>query len=37
VGFFNQPNLPSGIVWADASADVTDELIRLIDAQAARP
>lgn len=32
VGFFNQPNLPSGIVWADASLDVTDELIRRIDA-----
>jgi len=32
IGFFNQPNLPSGIVWADASTDVTDELIRRIDA-----
>lgn len=32
VGFFNQPNLPSGLVWADASADVTAELIRKLDA-----
>ncbi|HLF56135.1 MAG TPA: OmpH family outer membrane protein [Thermoanaerobaculia bacterium] len=32
IGFFNQPNLPSGIVWADAAADVTEELIRRIDA-----
>lgn len=32
IGFFNQQNLPSGIVWADASSDVTDELIRRIDA-----
>jgi Skp family chaperone for outer membrane proteins len=32
VGFFNQPNLPSGIVWADAASDVTEELIRRIDA-----
>jgi outer membrane protein len=32
VGFFNQQNLPSGIVWADPSVDVTTELIRRIDA-----
>jgi len=32
IGFFNQPNLPSGIVWADSSIDVTDDLIRQIDA-----
>lgn len=32
VGFFNQPNLPSGIVWASESSDVTDELVRRIDA-----
>jgi len=32
IGFFNQPNLPSGLVWADANIDVTDELIRQIDA-----
>ena len=35
IGFFNQPNLPSGIVWVDASADITDELIRRIDAAGA--
>lgn len=34
IGFFNQPNLPSGIVWADASVDVTEELIRRIDSGA---
>ena len=33
VGFFNQPNLPSGIVWADPSVDITTELIRRIDAE----
>lgn len=32
IGFFNQSNLPSGIVWADAGTDVTEELIRRIDA-----
>lgn len=35
IGFFNQENLPSGIVWADASTDVTDELIRKLDATTA--
>lgn len=32
VGFFNQPNLPSGIVWASEQSDVTEELVRRIDA-----
>ena len=32
IGFFNQQNLPSGIVWADASTDVTDAIIKTIDA-----
>lgn len=32
VGFFNQQNLPSGIVWADASTDITEALIQKIDA-----
>jgi outer membrane protein len=32
VGFFAQPNQPSGIVWANESADVTDELIVQLDA-----
>jgi Skp family chaperone for outer membrane proteins len=32
VGFFNQPNLPSGIVWADASSDITGDLIKKLDA-----
>jgi len=31
-GFFNQPNLPSGIVWADPQVDVTGELIKRLDA-----
>jgi outer membrane protein len=31
--FFNQPNLPSGLVWASEQSDVTDELIQKIDAQ----
>ncbi len=35
IGFFNQPNLPSGIVWADASTDITDELIKKLDASLA--
>lgn len=36
--FFNQPNLPSGLVWANEESDVTDELIAKIDAQgAAKP
>ncbi len=38
VSFFNQPNLPSGLVWANDQSDVTDELIQKIDAQgAAKP
>ena len=32
IGFFNQQNLPSGIVWADGSSDVTDAIIQKIDA-----
>jgi outer membrane protein len=35
VGFLNQPNLPSGLVWASAEADVTEKLIGRIDAQIA--
>jgi outer membrane protein len=31
--FFNQPNLPSGLVWASDQSDVTDELIQKIDGQ----
>lgn len=38
VSFFNQANLPSGLVWASEQSDVTDELIQKIDAsQAAKP
>lgn len=38
VSFFNQPNLPSGIVWASEQADVTDQLIQRLDSQgAAKP
>ena len=33
VSFFNQPNLPSGLVWASPQSDVTDALIQKIDAQ----
>ncbi len=33
--FFNQPNLPSGIVWADPKVDVTDQLIQILDAASA--
>jgi outer membrane protein len=32
IGFFTQPNQPSGIVWADPAVDVTDDLVKLIDA-----
>jgi len=32
VGFFNQAELPSGIVWANSASDVTLDLIRKIDA-----
>lgn len=35
VGFLNQPNLPSGLVWASEQSDVTDALIQKIDSQAA--
>ena len=34
VSFFNQPNLPSGLVWANEQSDVTDELIKKIDVAA---
>lgn len=38
VSFFNQPNLPSGLVWSNEQSDVTDQLIAKIDAQgAAKP
>ena len=32
IGFFTQQNQPSGIVWADPQVDVTEALIKLIDA-----
>jgi len=32
IGFFTQQNQPSGIVWADESVDVTDQLIQRLDA-----
>lgn len=31
IGFFNQPEQPSGIVWAKPTMDITPELIRRID------
>ena len=37
VSFFNQPNLPSGLVWASDQSDVTDALIKKIDAVAPTP
>jgi Skp family chaperone for outer membrane proteins len=37
VSFFNQPNLPSGLVWASDQSDVTDALIKKIDAVAPKP
>lgn len=37
VSFFNQPNLPSGLVWASEQSDVTDELVQKIDGLAPKP
>ena len=37
IGFFAQPNQPSGIVWADPAVDVTDEGVHRIDAGTAKP